>query len=96
MTFHPLIFIAGLLTFIIPVGAAAISGVVINDSPTEIRTVPCYDRFSNLIEGVTCEEEYLTDQLAQTLKDLEFAFVLFLILGIFGSGIIMMSALGEI
>ncbi len=56
--------IVGILFFIIPISIMLIEG-----GNTHTILVECYDRYSNEIIGLDCEDEVYDSELVQTLVD---------------------------
>ncbi len=64
--------IVGILIFVVPIGI-----ILIGSGDTHTILVECYDRYSNEIIGVTCEDEVYDSELIQVLADFAPIFVLF-------------------
>ncbi len=56
--------IVGILIFVVPIGIILIEG-----QNTHTILVECYDRYSNEIIGVDCEDEVYDSELVQVLAE---------------------------
>ncbi len=48
----------------------------LDNAPTHIENVDCFDRFGNLIQGLNCDDEVFDNELLEEFKDF-FIFLIF-------------------